>query len=56
MCVVHHSSEFYREFANITKSGYKGLETIWDVDLDYWSYFEILGNSKGLSYPTVDEL
>lgn len=47
-CVVHHSGEFSREFANFTKSGYQGLETIWDVNPDYWSYFKILGLLKGL--------
>ncbi|KAI5433071.1 hypothetical protein KIW84_020383 [Lathyrus oleraceus] len=55
-CVVHHSGEFAREFANFTKSVYQGLEAIWDVDSDYWSYFEILAMLKDLGYPTVNKL
>ncbi|CAK8568500.1 unnamed protein product [Lathyrus sativus] len=55
-CVVHHSGEFSREFANFTKSGYQGLNTIIDFDLDYWGYFEILGMLKDLGYPTIDRL
>lgn len=45
-CVVHHSGEFSREFANFTKTGYVGLEEVWSVDPDYWSYFEILDKLK----------
>lgn len=51
-CVVHHSTKF----ASFTKPGYQGLETIWDVGPDYWSYFEILGMLKDLGYPTVDKI
>ncbi|KAI5389584.1 hypothetical protein KIW84_075030 [Lathyrus oleraceus] len=55
-CVVHHSGKFAMEFANFTESRYQGLETIWNVDPDYWSYFEILGMLKDLGYLIVDKL
>ena len=53
---MHHSSEFSKEFANFNKSGYERLETIQDVDPDYWGYFKILGKLKELGYPIVDKL
>ncbi|CAK8568047.1 unnamed protein product [Lathyrus sativus] len=55
-CVVHHSGEFSSEFVNFTKLGYVGLEEIWNVDPDYWSYFEILDKLRELGYPTIDRL
>ncbi|CAK8533064.1 unnamed protein product [Lathyrus sativus] len=55
-CVIHHSGEFSKEFSNFTKSGYVGLEEIWDVDPDYWSYFEILDKLRELGYHTIDRI
>lgn len=49
---MHHGGEF----AEFTKLGYKGLEEIWDVDPDFWSYFEVLNRLKDLGYPSVDSI
>lgn len=54
--IVHHFGEFSKEFVNFTKSSYEGLETIWDVDLDFQSYFKILDKLKELGYPIIDKL
>lgn len=51
---MHHASEFSNEFAKFKKLGYKWLEEIWDLDLVYWSYFEILGKLIELGYPVVE--
>lgn len=55
-CIVHHFGEFFKEFVNFTKSGYKGLKTIWGVDLDYCSYLKKIGKLNELGYPIVDKL
>jgi hypothetical protein len=36
--------------------GYKGLEEVWKVDHDFWSYFEVLSGLKNLGYPKVESL
>ncbi|CAK8532808.1 unnamed protein product [Lathyrus sativus] len=51
-CVIHHGGGF-DEF---NRYGYNGLEEIWQVDPDFWSYFEILGGLKDLGYPKVESL
>lgn len=47
-----HQGEFY-EF---TKLGYKGLEEVWDIDPNYWSYFKVFSSLKDLGYPAVESL
>ncbi|KAI5425701.1 hypothetical protein KIW84_031498 [Lathyrus oleraceus] len=51
-CVIHHEGMFV-EF-NIL--GYDGLEEVWQVDPDFWSYFEVLGGLKDLGYSKVESL
>src|SRR4051812_30429950 len=51
-CIVHHGV-FFSEF---TKLGYDGLEEIWQVDPDFWSYFEVLDALNELGYPDIDSL
>ena len=49
VCTVHHGGLF----CELTKLGYNGLEETWDVDPDYWSYFEVLDVLKKLGYPSI---
>lgn len=51
-CVVHHEGEFLK----FKKLGYKELNEVWIVDLDYWSYFEVLGGLRDLRYLDVESL
>ncbi|CAK8538837.1 unnamed protein product [Lathyrus sativus] len=51
-CVIHHGGGF----GEYNKYGYNGLEEIWHVDPDFWSYFEILGGLKNLGYLKVESL
>lgn len=41
-CIMHHGGEF----VEFTKLGYKGLKETWDVDLDFWTYFEFFSGLK----------
>lgn len=43
-------------FAEFKKLGYNGLEEVWQVDPDFWSYLEVLGELKDLGYSKVESL
>ena len=52
--LLHHRGRFTR-----TKKGTKyedGEVTEWEIDEDYWSYFECLGELKELGYPSVSRM
>ncbi|CAI8595625.1 unnamed protein product [Vicia faba] len=51
-CVFNHEGVF----GVFNRLGYKGLEEIWDVDPDFWSYSEILDGLRDLGYPKLDSL
>ncbi|KAI5395619.1 hypothetical protein KIW84_061967 [Lathyrus oleraceus] len=40
-------------FVEFNILGYDGLEEVWQVDPDFWSYFEMLGELKDLGYSKV---
>lgn len=45
-----------KEFFEFTKLGYKGLEEVRVIYLDYWSYFKFLSGLKDLDYLTIQSL
>lgn len=51
-CVIHHRGVF----VEFNKLGYKGLEEVWQVDPDFWNYFEVMDGLKDLGYLKVEIL
>lgn len=51
-CVIHHG----RVFVEFNILGYNGLEEVWQVDPDFWSYFEVLDELKDLGYLKLESL
>ncbi|KAI5412440.1 hypothetical protein KIW84_057205 [Lathyrus oleraceus] len=51
-CVIYHGGVF----VEFNRLGYHGLEKVWQVDPDFWSYFEVLDGLKDLGYSKVESL